>query len=72
MWVGGNNTTFIFSCPIFGGLLHLVRAWIGVSGVDPIDVSTHFFQFTNLLGDASTRRSFFAAYLASMCVGVMD
>jgi len=46
------------SCPIFSRLWHLVRAWIGVSGVDLADVSDHFVQFINLLGGASTKRSF--------------
>lgn len=45
------------SCPIFSRLWHLVRAWIGVSGVDLVDVSAHFVQFANLLGGASTKRS---------------
>jgi hypothetical protein len=46
------------SCPIFSRLWHMVRAWIGVSGVDPVDVSDHFIQFTNILGGASTKCSF--------------
>jgi len=55
----GETTQHLFvSCPIFSWLWHLVRAWIGVSGVDPADVSNHFVQFTNLLGGASTKRSF--------------
>jgi len=46
------------SCPIFSKLWHHVRAWIGVSGVDPIDVSDHCLQFTYLTGGTTTKRSF--------------
>lgn len=32
------------SCPIYSALWHQVRAWIGVSGADPIEESDHFFS----------------------------
>jgi hypothetical protein len=48
----------------------MVCAWIGVSGVDPDDVSAHFLQFTNLLGGASTKRSFLQL-LWMLCVWVL-
>ncbi|XP_039685111.1 uncharacterized protein [Medicago truncatula] len=46
------------SCPIFRNLWQYVRAWIGVSGVDPFDVVDHFVQFSYLLGHAAKKRSF--------------
>ena len=46
------------SCPIFRDLWPQVRAWIGVSGVDPLDISDHFVQFTYMLGSTSKFRSF--------------
>ena len=60
----------LVSCPIFSGLWHLVHAWVGVSGVDPVDVSAHFLQFSNLIGGASTRRSF-KQLLWLLCVWVL-
>ncbi|RHN60841.1 hypothetical protein MtrunA17_Chr4g0030201 [Medicago truncatula] len=46
------------SCPIFRDLWQHVRAWIGVSGVDPFDISDHFVQFSYLLGSTSKIQSF--------------
>lgn len=41
-----------------------------MSGVDPVDVSAHFVQFTNLLGGASTKHSFMQL-LWLVCVWVL-
>jgi len=41
-----------------------------VSGVDLVDVSAHFVQFTNLLGGAPTKRSFMQL-LWLVCVWVL-
>jgi len=65
------TTQYLFiSCPIFSELWHLVRAWIRMSGVDPVDVSDHFLQFTHLIGGAATRRSFMQL-LWLLCVSVL-
>ena len=58
------------SCPIFSALWHQVRAWTGVSGADPFDVSDHFIQFTFLTGRAATQRSFMQLVWLS-CVWVL-
>ena len=36
--------------PTFGALWPLVRAWLGVVGVDSQSVSDHFLQFINYAG----------------------
>ena len=36
------------SCPIFGALWPLVRAWLGVEGVNPLHISDHFFAIYSL------------------------
>jgi hypothetical protein len=58
------------SCPIFSGLWHHVRAWIGVCEVDPVNVSDHFLQFTYLTEGATTIRSFMQL-LWLLCVSVL-
>jgi hypothetical protein len=58
------------SCPIFGKLWCLVRAWVGVNGADPFYVPDHFLQFTNLAGVAASRRSFMQM-LWLICVRVL-
>ncbi|XP_024636563.1 uncharacterized protein [Medicago truncatula] len=45
-------------CNTFGSLWHMVRGWIGCSGVDADNLSDHFLQFTYLTGGAKSRRSF--------------
>jgi len=47
------------SCPIFGALWPLVRAWLGVEGVDPHHISDQFLQFIHYAGDLKSRRYFF-------------
>ncbi|GAU40603.1 hypothetical protein TSUD_28090 [Trifolium subterraneum] len=46
------------SCSIFGSLWSSVRSWIGLSSVDPHDLTDHFLQFTYSSGSLSVRRSF--------------
>jgi len=58
------------SYPIFNDIWHHVRAWIGVSGVDPFDIVDHFVQFTYLLGGATKMRSFMQL-LWLLCVWVL-
>ncbi|XP_024630811.1 uncharacterized protein [Medicago truncatula] len=57
-------------CPIFGELWFHVRHWIGVSKVDPYDISDHFLQFTYLSGGAVSKRSFMQL-LWLVCLGVV-
>ena len=47
------------SCPTFGALWPLVRAWLEVVGVDSQTTSDHFLQFINYAGCSRLRRSFF-------------
>ena len=58
------------SCPIYSILWQHVRAWIGVSGVDPYDTADHFVQFSYLLGSATKNRSFMQL-LWLVCVWVL-
>jgi len=46
------------SCAVFSELWSLVRQWIGVYEVDPLDINQHFIQFIYLSG-GSTKRRFF-------------
>ena len=59
------------SCTVFCELWHLVREWIGVSGVDPFDIATHFHQFTYLAGGSINIRSFMQL-LWLMCVWIRN
>jgi len=45
-------------CDVFGSLWQHIRSWIGVSGVDPHNVSEHFHQFIHYTGFTKARRSF--------------
>ncbi|XP_024630828.1 uncharacterized protein [Medicago truncatula] len=45
-------------CNTFGLLWHMLRDWIGCTGVDADNISDHFLQFTYLTGGAVSRRSF--------------
>ena len=47
------------SCPYFGALWPMVRAWFGVVGVETQFISDHFLQFINYAGGLRARRSFF-------------
>jgi len=47
------------SCPSFGALWLLLRAWLGVKGVESQVISDHFLQFIHYVGDLKLRRSFF-------------
>jgi len=43
---------------IFGTLWHLIRSWIVMSGVDPLNIDDHFLQFTHSTGHSKARQSF--------------
>jgi len=43
-------THLFLNCEIFGSLWQHIRNWIGISGVDPLTLHDHFFQFTNSIG----------------------
>ncbi|GAU10981.1 hypothetical protein TSUD_112740 [Trifolium subterraneum] len=58
------------SCSIFGSLSSLVRSWIGLSSVDPHDLTDHFLQFTYSSGSLSRRRSFLQ-FICLVCVWVL-
>jgi hypothetical protein len=45
-------------CEVFGSLWQYIRSWIGISGVDPHNISEHFYQFTHSTGHSKARRSF--------------
>jgi hypothetical protein len=47
------------SCPYFGALWPLVRAWLSVSGVESQLISDHFLQFIQYPSVLKSRRSFF-------------
>jgi hypothetical protein len=51
-------THLFLHCEVFGLLWYHVRLCIGVSGVDPHNISEHFFQFTYYTGHSKARRSF--------------
>lgn len=58
------------SCPIFGALWPLVRAWLGVEGVDSHAISDHFVQFIEYAGGLKLRRSLFHL-IWLQCVSVL-
>jgi len=45
-------------CDVFGTLWQHIRSWIGVSGVDPLNLIDHFSQFIHYSGSSKTRRLF--------------
>jgi len=45
-------------CPTFGTLWQHIRSWIGMSGVDPLNIDDHFTQFTHSSGHSKARQSF--------------
>jgi len=46
-------------CLTFGALWPMVRAWLGVEGVDSHTISEHFLQFIHYAGGLKARRSLF-------------
>ena len=66
--VEGVNHLFL-SCPYFGALWPLVRAWLGV-GVESQFISDHFLQFINYAGGLRSRHSFFHL-IWLLCVWVL-
>ena len=63
------NDLFL-SCPTFGALWPLVRAWLGVVRVDSQETSDHFVQFINYAGCSRSRRSFFHL-IWLLCISVL-
>jgi len=62
-------SNMFLSCPIFGALWPMVRAWLGVEGVDSHAISDHFMQFIQYAGDLKSRRSLFhLIWLQCVCV----
>lgn len=45
-------------CDVFGSLWQHIRSWIGVNGVNPLNINDHFFQFIHYTGSSKARRSF--------------
>jgi hypothetical protein len=60
------------SCSFFALLWPMVRDWIGFVGVDTNVLSEHFVQFVHSTGGSKATKSFFPAYLATLCLGFMD
>ena len=58
------------SCLYFGALWPLVRAWIGVVGVESQVISYHFLQFINYACGLKSQRSFFHL-IWHLCVWVL-
>lgn len=48
----------IIHCNVFGNLWKLIKSWIGVYSVDPLQVTDHFNQFVHSSGGYVPRRSF--------------
>jgi len=46
------------SCPCFGSLWGLVRAWLNISAADPFHLQDHFIQFAYSSGGSRVRRDF--------------
>jgi hypothetical protein len=60
------------SCPIFGALWPLVRAWLGVEGVDPQHISDQFFAIYSLRRLLEIAKISFPFDLPSVCLGPME
>jgi len=45
-------------CDVFGLLWQHIRAWIGVTAIDPSSINDHFLQFIHYTGSSKARRSF--------------
>jgi len=58
------------SCPIFGALRPLVRAWLGVDGVDPQHILDHLLQFIHCAGCLKSQR-FFSHLIWLQCIWVL-
>jgi len=52
-------THMFLTCPFFGALWSMVRAWLGVDEVDSHAIPDHFMQFIQYAGGLTARRSFF-------------
>ena len=50
-------THLFLHCEIFSSIWQHIRNWIGISGVDPLNLHGHFFQFTNSIGMSRKQRS---------------
>jgi len=57
---GFDETTahLFIHCEVFGSLWQHIRAWIGVAGVDPLNITDHFIQFIHYTGSSKARRAF--------------
>ena len=47
------------SCPFFGALWPMVRAWLGVEGVDSHAILDHFTQFIQYASGLKSHQSLF-------------
>ena len=54
-------------CEVFELLWQYIRTWIGMSDVDPLNISEHFLQFMHYTGHSKARRSFLQL-LCLLCV----
>ncbi|AES68870.1 hypothetical protein MTR_3g017430 [Medicago truncatula] len=43
-------------CEVFGSLWQHIRSWIGVNGVDPQNITQHFYQFTHYTCHSKARK----------------
>jgi len=53
-----STSRLFLHCDVFGSLWQYIRSWIGVSGVDPHNISEHLYQFIHYTGHTKARRSF--------------
>jgi len=63
-------THLFLHCDTFGLLCQNIRSWIGVEGVEPYEISDHFFQFTHYTG-SSKKRTSFLQLIWLLCVWVV-
>jgi len=45
-------------CATFSTLWHFIRCWIGMPGVDPLNIDDHFIMFTHFTGHSKAHQSF--------------
>ena len=65
------DTTHLFlSCPTFGAIWSLVRAWLGFDGADSQVISDHLLQFIHYASGLKSRRSLFHL-IWLLCVWVL-
>jgi hypothetical protein len=68
---GIESTQHLFMpCSIFGSLWPVIRSWIGLSSVDPQNMSNHFLQFTFSSSGIRAQRSFLQL-IRLLCVWVI-